>query len=86
MPVTDAADALFAALRENRPLTLTGDASQGYGVEVTGEAAPAPSETPDAAATPPSRATPAAPEERVDLPSEIAGQTAAQVTCTQPQG
>ena len=39
LPVTDAADALFAALRANQPITLTGDASQGYGVEVTGEAA-----------------------------------------------
>jgi anionic cell wall polymer biosynthesis LytR-Cps2A-Psr (LCP) family protein len=89
MPVTDAADVLFTALRENKPITLTGDASQGYGVEVTGEAAkPTPSATPDASATPsgtpvPSE-TPA--EERVDLPSDIAGQTAAQTTCTVPGG
>ena len=34
LPVTDAADALFAALRANQPITLTGEASQGYGVEV----------------------------------------------------
>ena len=88
LPVTDAADVLFEALRENRPLTLTGDASQGYGVEVTGEAV-----KPDAAATPaptddaapaPGPETPVA-EERVELPSEIAGQTAAQTTCTLPE-
>jgi hypothetical protein len=88
MPVTDAADVLFAALRANQPLTLTGEASQGYGVEVTGEAV-----KPDAAATPapggdavetPAPEAPAA-EERVELPSEIAGQTAAQTTCTLPE-
>lgn len=86
VPVTEAADVLFTALRENKPLTLTGEASQGYGVEVTGEAAkPAtkPTATPDASAS----ATPAPVEtapadERVELPSDIAGQTAAQTTCT----
>lgn len=93
MPVKDAADALFAALAANQPLTLTGDASQGYGVEVTGEAVqPQPAapvdgsgETPAAEA--PTGETPAAPvaEERVALPSDIAGQTAAQTTCTLPE-
>ena len=93
MPVKDAADALFAALAANQPLTLTGDASQGYGVEVTGEAVqPQPAapvdgsgETP--AADAPTGETPAAPvaEERVALPSDIAGQTAAQTTCTLPE-
>ncbi len=64
IPVTWAADELFAALAENREITLTGDASQGYGVEVIGEAGeggeggesgtPAPGETesPDATASP----------------------------------
>lgn len=87
MPVTAAAEALMQALRDNQAITLTGETSQGYGVEVEGEAAaPAPSSTPsatpDAAATP--SATPAA-EERVELPDSIAGTTAAQVTCTVPQ-
>ncbi|WP_243076426.1 LCP family protein [Microbacterium sp. SS28] len=87
LPVTSAAGVLFEALRANQPLTLTGDASQGYGVEVTGEvAAPAPTATPSASATPSATdAAPVVPEQRVDLPSTIAGQTAAQVTCTQPQ-
>ncbi len=90
LPVREAADVLFTALRENKPITLTGDASQGYGVEVTGEAAkPSPSATPDA--SPSASGTPvpsdsAAAEERVELPSDIAGQTAAQTTCTVPQG
>jgi len=91
LPVTYAADALFAAMRENKPITLTGDASQGYGVEVKGTATKptaTPSATPSATAsgtpTPSSTAT-ATPEERVELPSDIAGTTAAQVTCTQPQ-
>ncbi|HWS51402.1 MAG TPA: LCP family protein, partial [Microbacterium sp.] len=48
LPVRDAADALFAALAANQPITLTGEASQGYGVEVTGEVAQpgAPAATP----------------------------------------
>lgn len=96
MPVKDAAKVLFDALKANQPLTLTGDASQGYGVEVTGEAvkpevAPTPAPTADAgdtappAETPVTAETPAA-ETRVELPSDIAGQTAAQTTCTVPEG
>ncbi|WP_439590762.1 LCP family protein [Microbacterium sp.] len=89
LPVTDAADVLFAALRENKALTLTGEASQGMGVEVTGEAAkPTPTATPDPSATPGETTAPVdpvVPEDRVELPSIIAGQTAAQVTCTRPQ-
>lgn len=89
MPVSDAAEVLFTALRENKPIALTGEASQGYGVEVTGEAAqPTPSAAPDASATPSATPVPsqAPAEERVDLPSDIAGQTAAQTTCTVPGG
>jgi len=91
LPVTDAADVLFAALRDNKALTLTGDASQGFGVEVTGEAAK-PTATPSAtpSATPGGGETPApgettAPAERVELPSQIAGTTALQTTCTLPE-
>lgn len=96
LPVRDAAGALFAALRANEAVNLTGEASQGYGVEVTGVApepaetpAPSPSATADKttdAAAPPAETSGDTPEERVDLPSQIAGQTAAQVTCTRPQG
>lgn len=94
-PVTDAADALFAALAANQPLTLTGDASQGYGVEVTGEVAqpPAPDAGTEVGSTPAPEGSEAAPveptapagEQRVALPSDIAGQTAAQTTCTLPE-
>lgn len=79
LPLTDAADQLFGALRANQPLTLTGEASQGSGVDVTGEATdPAAGEA---------RAEPAEPVDgaRVELPTEIAGTTAAQVTCTRPE-
>lgn len=95
LPVTDAADALFAALAANQPLTLTGEASQGYGVEVTGEAAqPAAPDAgtegeatpaPEGSAAAPAEPTAPAPEQRVELPSEIVGQTAAQTTCTLPE-
>ncbi|WP_223215113.1 LCP family protein [Microbacterium trichothecenolyticum] len=99
IPVKDAAKVLFDALKANQPLTLTGDASQGYGVEVTGEAVkPEPASTPaatEAAGETPAAETPAAEapvtetpaaETRVELPSDIAGQTAAQTTCTVPEG
>ncbi|KQZ86211.1 transcriptional regulator [Microbacterium sp. Root166] len=90
LPVKDAAAVLFAALQANQPLTLTGDASQGYGVEVTGEAVqpPTPATTPEPAPSGSASAAPVepvVPETRVDLPSEIAGQTAAQTTCTVPE-
>ncbi|WP_239065792.1 LCP family protein [Microbacterium hibisci] len=96
MPVKDAATVLFDALKANQPLALTGEASQGLGVEVTGEAtkpeatpateeAPAPEQT-AAAQTPAPTDSAAAPETRVELPSDIAGQTAAQTTCTRPEG
>ena len=81
LPLTDAADQLFAALQANQALTLTGEASQGSGVEVTGEAADPPAE----AATPAPSESVVAEEARVDLPTEIAGTTAAQVTCTRPE-
>lgn len=95
LPVYEAADVLFEALRENRPLTLTGEASGGYGVEVTGEAEkPAAADgeggaeaqpEPTASASPSPSEAPAA-DERVELPSDITGTTAAQVTCTVPEG
>ena len=94
-PVRDAADALFAALAANQPLTLTGEASQGFGVEVTGEvaqpAAPNAGTEGEAAPAPEGSGAPAAEptapvtEQRVELPSDIAGQTAAQTTCTLPE-
>jgi LCP family protein required for cell wall assembly len=80
LPLTDAADQLFAALRANQPLRLTGEASQGSGVDVTGEATEPPA---DGATPAPSESAVA--EERIDLPPEIAGTTAKQITCTRPE-
>ena len=99
VPMKDAAKVLFDALKANQPLTLTGEASQGFGVEVTGEAAqpvsPEQAATADAGAAPATGETPAAgtaaaetpaAETRVELPSDIAGQTAKDITCTRPEG
>lgn len=83
LPLTDVADQLFAALQANQPITLTGEASQGSGVDVTGQATePTPTATPDADGSTPAPSDSAVAETRVDLPSEISGTTAAQVTCT----
>ncbi|GAA5206048.1 LCP family protein [Microbacterium kyungheense] len=100
LPVKDAAKVLFDALAANQPLSLTGDPSGGRAIEVTGEAqqpattpttgatqAPADGAT-DAAAPPATDAgggTAATPEQRVELPSNITGQTAKDTTCTLPQ-
>ncbi|WP_292850832.1 LCP family protein [Microbacterium sp.] len=86
LPVTSAADALFAALRENRAIRLTGKASQGLGVEVKGEAtSPSPSPSASPGSTAGATTAPDPDANAVDLPQEIAGTTAAQVTCTRPQ-
>jgi len=81
LPLTDAADQLFAALRANQALTLTGEASQGSGVDVTGEVTEPPTEGEEA----PEPGESAVAEERVALPTEIAGTTAAAITCTRPE-
>ena len=100
LPVTEAANVLFEALRANQPITLTGEASQGMAIEVTGEASkPAANPTPSATADAEGETAEGEsaeggsadgeqttePEQRVDMPSQIAGQTAAQTTCTKPQ-
>lgn len=98
LPVTSAADVLFTALEENKPIRVTGSASAGNGVEVIGEAegptstptptptdgTAEPSQTPE---SPAAEQTPAPTEtgEAVELPSEITGQSANQVTCTVAQ-
>ena len=73
VPNYEAAEALWAALATNQPLQLTGEVSQGDGVVL---AEPTPGATPDPAATP------APTETAIELPSSIAGQTAAQETCS----
>ena len=85
LPLTDAADELFAALQANQPLNLTGEASQGSGVDVTGEAADPGDGADSGQAATPAPTESAVAEARVDLPAEIAGTTAAQVTCTRAE-
>jgi LCP family protein required for cell wall assembly len=87
VPNKSAADALWAALAANQPIQLTGDVSQGGGVVVveptpgaTDAATPAPETSPTT--SPDGSATPAPTESAVELPSAIAGQTAAQETCS----
>lgn len=73
VPNYPAADALWAALASGQPLVLTGEASQGDGVVVVGE-------VPGTEPTPTATDAPVVPG--VELPSAIAGQTAAQETCS----
>jgi LCP family protein required for cell wall assembly len=86
-PTKDAAATLMQALQNDKPVTLTGDTGVGS------EADPnAPAQTPatqapsDASATPPADGSTPAPTDgsSVELPSDVHGQTAAQVTCSKP--
>jgi LCP family protein required for cell wall assembly len=86
-PTKDAADTLMQALQDDKPVTLTGDTGVGS------EADPnAPAQTPatqapsDASTTPPADGSTPAPTDgsSVELPSNVHGQTAAQVTCSKP--
>jgi LCP family protein required for cell wall assembly len=91
LPLTDSADVLFQALADNKPIKLTGKTSPGAADSQTvkGEAtspATSPSPTASGTASPtPGASTPPPADEAVDLPDVITGQTAAQVTCTNPQ-
>jgi LCP family protein required for cell wall assembly len=81
LPVHSAADVLFTALKDNKPLNLTGKA--GVGVDAEGavpDGSATPSPTPTATAT-----TTPGPDDAVDLPGVITGTTAAQTTCTRPE-
>ena len=80
MPNYDAADALWAALATNQPLQLTGEVSQGDGVVVVEPTTPA-EPTPSGPVCD-ARRDAAPTETAVELPESIAGQTAAQETCS----
>ena len=86
VPNYTAADALWAALETNRPLQLTGKASQGDGVivETPAPTDPAAPTEPTDAATSGAPVTPA--EEAIALPPAITGSTAAQDTCSNGNG
>ncbi|GAB3152222.1 LCP family protein [Microbacterium neimengense] len=82
VPNKSAAEALFDAIDANQQLVLTGSTSQGDGTIVaepseapTDPTTPAPTQSADVA-------QPTAPTDSVALPSSIAGQTAAEETCS----
>ncbi|MCI0156588.1 LCP family protein [Leifsonia shinshuensis] len=80
-PTKDAADTLMQALKDGKSVTLTGDTGVGS------EAAPSATQAPAAGATqPPAAGSTTAPADgsSVELPSDVHGQTAAQVTCSKP--
>jgi LCP family protein required for cell wall assembly len=89
LPVTASADVLFQALRDNKPLQLTGSTSAGAKApEVEGEATkPGSDEGADAEpeATPTGEPTSAPADDAVALPEDVTGSTPAQVTCTNPE-
>lgn len=86
VPDTEAADALWAALEANQPIQLSGELSGGDGVVVDEGSQPAPApdpvETTEPAPSEEADPTPAPTSTSIVLPSEIAGQTAAQSTCS----
>ncbi|MCM3502115.1 LCP family protein [Microbacterium sp. P26] len=88
VPNEDDAKTLWAALAANQPLQLSGNLSDGDGVVADPNAAPAPtaSASPEATEAPaPTDGTTPTPDpssSAVVLPEGIAGQTAAQATCS----
>lgn len=82
VPDREAADALWSALDANQPIQLTGNLSDGDGVVVDESATPAPTATDSPAPTEGATPTPDPSSSVITLPSEIAGQTAAQATCS----
>lgn len=83
VPNRDAADVLWAALRANRPLRLTGPVGSGVVEQGADAASPSPSD-----ATPPDDPASAAPPagSAAILPGDIPGQTARQQTCSNGSG
>ena len=78
LPKRDAGDALFAALAAGSAIDLTGGTSAGKStIEVPQDGTPAPTDAP----VEPVPGESVAPD-RVQLPSDITGQTANQRTCT----
>jgi LCP family protein required for cell wall assembly len=88
VPDREDAETLWAALAANQPLELSGNLSDGDGVVVDDNATPVPTDTPapvDTASPEPTEsatASPAPTSDVITLPSGIAGQTAAQSTCS----
>jgi len=93
-PSTDAADTLMTALKNDQPITLTGDTGVGSeadpnapatGTPATGTPATgAPATGAPATGTPSTDAPTQSTSGSVDLPSDVHGQTANQYTCSKP--
>jgi LCP family protein required for cell wall assembly len=77
VPNVAAADALFEALEANQQLLITGETSQGDGTIVA-----EPTDPPAETVAPTESAAPIDPSTVAELPSAIAGQTAAEQTCS----
>jgi len=87
-PTKDAADTLMQALQNDQAVTLTGDTGVGSEADPNAPAAQAPAagatQAPaDGSTTAPTTA-PTDDGSSVQLPSDVHGQTAAQVTCSKP--
>jgi LCP family protein required for cell wall assembly len=82
VPEYDAADALWSALAANQPIQLSGNLSDGDGVIADPSSTPAPTDSATPAPTESAAPTPEPSSSTITLPSEIAGQTAAQATCS----
>jgi len=92
-PTVDAADTLMSALKNDQPVTLTGDTGLGSEAAAGGAATQAPAAPTDPATQAPADgstggtsggSTDAGAGGSVTLPSDVHGQTAAEVTCSKP--
>jgi len=90
LPARTSADILFTALKNDQPVSLTGNTGDGTTTDPTAGIAPAPSgstapsgPTEPSGSTAPNGTTSNSPA--VKLPSNTTGQTAAQSTCTKGQ-
>jgi LCP family protein required for cell wall assembly len=87
-PTVDAADTLMTALKNDQPVTLTGDTGIGSQADPNAPATQAPAAPSDAATQAPAGGSTdgstSAADGSVALPSDVHGQTAAQYTCSKP--
>lgn len=87
-PTVDAADTLMTALKNDQPITLTGDTGVGSEADPNAPAAGAPAAGTPATQAPatgtPATDAPTSSSGSVDLPSDVHGQTANQYTCSKP--
>lgn len=85
-PTKDAANTLMTALQNDKPVTLTGDTGVGSEADPAAPATQAPATTApaDGSTDAPTSGSSDAGGSSVELPSDVHGQTAAQVTCSKP--